>query len=74
MSMTNCTTLALRVTIESDVSDCYDLRDAVAASILGIKEICGSETDVRRHFRFLISEVDMPKAGKYRLFKSRKPT
>lgn len=73
MPKRNKTTLTIRITVDSDVKDCYELRDAVAASILGIKASMGSEIDDTRTFDFLICEVNMPKAGKYGLLPSKNP-
>jgi hypothetical protein len=58
------TTLEIKLTVESNVEDCYDLRDSVAAVLLGLKQTTLSETD-DREIQFQILEVTMPEAGHY---------
>lgn len=60
------TTLELKLTVESNVADCYDLRDSVAAALLGLRQTTVSEID-DKEISFRILQVTMPGAGRYQL-------
>jgi hypothetical protein len=60
------TTLEIKLTVESNVEDCYDLRDSVAAALLGMRQTTLSEIDDREIW-FRILQVTMPGAGRYEL-------
>lgn len=66
LEMAMRTTLNIKVTVDSNVRDCYELRDSVAAAFLGIKQVvlCDKD-DVETEVRFQVVEVDMPRAGHY---------
>jgi len=65
------TTFKITVTVESNVKDCYDLRDSVASALIGMKQTWLSETD-DTEIQFQIVEVAMPKAGHYEFTPTRR--
>jgi len=64
-------TFKVAITVDSNVKDCYDLRDSVAAALISMNQVWLSETDDTK-IEFQIVEVVMPKAGHYDFTPSRR--